>query len=76
MFEVDPKVIDETRYCKHAFKCLEGDFSQCGGVQKKGENLLCKSSPKEFCYYRIELSTNRTICACYTRKEIYLKYGK
>jgi hypothetical protein len=77
MFEIDQKIIDETTHCQHSFQCLSGDFSQCGGIEKKGEDFLCKSSHSSgFCYYRIELGKTRIICGCYTRREIYRKYGK
>lgn len=75
-YEIDKKIIDETTYCKHAFQCLDGDFSHCGGIEKKGEDFLCKSLPENFCYYRMEFDTARVICGCYTRRAIFEKYGK
>lgn len=76
MFEIEQEIIDDTTYCKHSFQCLDGDFSHCGGIEKKGEDFLCKSSPSGFCYYRIWFDTTRVICGCYTRREIYRKYEK
>ena len=76
MFKIDQEIIDDTSYCQHSFQCLDGDFSHCGGIEKKGEDLLCKGHSFGFCFYRIEFDATRVICGCYTRREIFRKYGK
>lgn len=76
MYEIDQQIIDETTYCQHSFKCLKGDFSHCGGIEQKGKDFLCKLIPTKYCFYRIEYYATRIICGCYTRREIFRKYGK
>lgn len=75
MFNIDQEIIDDTTNCQHSFKCLNGDFSHYGGIEQKGEDLLCKSRFFGFCFYKIEFDASRTICGCYTRREIFRKYS-
>lgn len=75
-FEIDEKIITETTNCRHSFACLDGDFSHCGGVTYQNERILCGAPYNpEFCFYKIPFLPTGIICGCYTRKEIFKKYG-
>lgn len=75
-FKIDDKIVEETTNCQHSFACLDGNFSHCGGVVCQNDALLCKTPfNPSFCFYRIRFLPTGNICGCYTRKEIFKKYG-
>ena len=84
MFEIDKKIIDQTRgRCPKWNICLAGDMSYCGKVKQEGGDylvmeLLPSYNPSNCPYsYKVkDKNSDVYVCSCPVRKEIYRKYGK
>lgn len=78
LFEVSKAIREQTKKCRHKFRCLkEGGCAECAFEAPISESLIFVTPNHDHgsCAY-ITSYGNGHVCSCPTRCEIYRKYVK
>ena len=76
-YKIDPNILNLSKDCIYAFKCLYEDIPSCGEVDGSG-SVFCpnKNMNGNVCGYRFGTTLEKPLCMCWVREEIYSKYKK
>ncbi len=73
-FEIDEAILKKTDKCEKGFSCLDGgDICKADFLSEPDGPLFIECVEPKPCSYKGFDSSK--VCACPTRKEIYVKYG-